>query len=234
MQDPYRILGVTPQSTPEEIKQAYRKLAKQWHPDVSKLSGATAKFQEINEAYRTLSNPSRKWEHDRASRPETNRQATPRQGEPVRRQREREGQARNNSRQSPRREHAPEDPRTAMDLGEIARIVDEIERKTGRRFSRMTQEERDSAIEGILRRDYGIVVQVRSEWQHMTQRPNRKKGSSRQDAAEATGPDNRESRGSRKTTPVSARPQEAGLGERVKRAATSAWKRAKVIANFQR
>ena len=52
MQDPYRVLGVTPQATDEEIKKAYRALAKKYHPDVNQGSAqAEARMKEINEAY---------------------------------------------------------------------------------------------------------------------------------------------------------------------------------------
>lgn len=58
MKDPYEVLGVPKNATPDEIKAAYRKLAKQYHPD--KYVGnpladlAAEKFKEINEAYETL------------------------------------------------------------------------------------------------------------------------------------------------------------------------------------
>ncbi len=52
MQDPYRVLGVSPQATDEEVKKAYRALAKKYHPDVNNGSAqAEAKMKEVNEAY---------------------------------------------------------------------------------------------------------------------------------------------------------------------------------------
>jgi len=54
MKDYYKILGVARDASPEEIKRAYRRLAKQWHPDVNKSPEAEAKFKEINEAYESL------------------------------------------------------------------------------------------------------------------------------------------------------------------------------------
>ena len=62
MKDPYEVLGVSKDASPEEIKRAYRKLAKQYHPDnyvnnpLSDL--AEEKFKEINEAYEALTNES--------------------------------------------------------------------------------------------------------------------------------------------------------------------------------
>ena len=51
MQDPYRVLGVSPQATDDEVKQAYRALAKKYHPDVNNGSAdAEARMKEVNEA----------------------------------------------------------------------------------------------------------------------------------------------------------------------------------------
>jgi len=49
--DYYEILGVDRKASSDEIRKAYRKLAKQYHPDVSKEKNAEAKYKEINEAY---------------------------------------------------------------------------------------------------------------------------------------------------------------------------------------
>lgn len=58
MKDPYKILGVNPTATPDEIKKAYRKLAMEHHPD--RTGGDDAKFKEIADAYDILTNPNRK------------------------------------------------------------------------------------------------------------------------------------------------------------------------------
>lgn len=65
--DYYKILGVAEFDSAEEIKKAYRKLARKWHPDVAGNSEEALKmFKEINEAYETLSDEIKKSEYDRA------------------------------------------------------------------------------------------------------------------------------------------------------------------------
>lgn len=62
--DYYELLGLGKNSTPSEIKQAYRKLALQWHPDKNKTPQAAEKFKEINRAYEILSDPKKKEAYD--------------------------------------------------------------------------------------------------------------------------------------------------------------------------
>ncbi|MDO4456069.1 MAG: DnaJ domain-containing protein, partial [Ligilactobacillus agilis] len=62
--DPYEVLGVSKDASADEIKRAYRKLSKKYHPDLNKEPGAEAKFKEINEAYETLSDPQKKAQYD--------------------------------------------------------------------------------------------------------------------------------------------------------------------------
>lgn len=58
MNDPYKVLGVSPNASDDEIKQAYRRLAKQYHPDRNPGDTTAAKkMQEINAAYEQIKNP---------------------------------------------------------------------------------------------------------------------------------------------------------------------------------
>ena len=61
----YALLGVDPGATTAQIKSAYRKLAKHYHPDVNDSSDAAEKFREITEAYDTLTDPDRRRRYDR-------------------------------------------------------------------------------------------------------------------------------------------------------------------------
>jgi curved DNA-binding protein len=59
--DYYAILGVSKTATPEELKQAFRKSARKYHPDVNPDNKqAEAKFKEVNEAYEVLSDPDKR------------------------------------------------------------------------------------------------------------------------------------------------------------------------------
>ncbi|MEX2488687.1 MAG: DnaJ C-terminal domain-containing protein [Pseudomonadales bacterium] len=62
--DYYKIMGVEPDASAEEIKRAYKKLARKYHPDVSDESDAQNKFQEIGEAYDILKDPEKRAEYD--------------------------------------------------------------------------------------------------------------------------------------------------------------------------
>ena len=63
--DYYEVLGIGKEASDDEIKKAYRKLAKKYHPDINKEPGAEEKFKEINEAYEVLSDAEKKAAYDR-------------------------------------------------------------------------------------------------------------------------------------------------------------------------
>ncbi|XP_065431495.1 dnaJ homolog subfamily C member 16 isoform X7 [Chrysemys picta bellii] len=63
--DPYRILGVSRTSSQADIKKAYKKLAREWHPDKNKDPGAEDKFIQISKAYEILSNEEKRSNFDR-------------------------------------------------------------------------------------------------------------------------------------------------------------------------
>ena len=61
----YEILGIKPDASDSEIKSAFRKLARKWHPDIAgNTPEAVSKFKEINEAYEILSNPEKRKKYD--------------------------------------------------------------------------------------------------------------------------------------------------------------------------
>src|SRR5215212_11417889 len=63
--DYYKVLGVDKKASQEEIKKAYRKLARKYHPDANKEPGAEDRFKQISEAYDTLSDPDKRKRYDR-------------------------------------------------------------------------------------------------------------------------------------------------------------------------
>ena len=65
MRDPYAVLGVSRTASEKEIKSAFRKLAKQFHPDHSKAANAKEKFAEINQAYEIVGDEKKRARFDR-------------------------------------------------------------------------------------------------------------------------------------------------------------------------
>lgn len=62
--DYYQIMGLQRNASPEEIKRTYRKLARKYHPDVSKEPNAESKFKELGEAYEVLKDPDKRAKYD--------------------------------------------------------------------------------------------------------------------------------------------------------------------------
>ena len=65
MSDYYEILGIEKNASKDEIKSAFRKMARKWHPDVNKAPEAEAKFKELGKAYETLMDDEKRATYDR-------------------------------------------------------------------------------------------------------------------------------------------------------------------------
>ncbi len=63
--DYYKIMGVSSTASSDEVKNAYRKLARKYHPDVSKEKDAEARFKEMKEAYEVLKDPEKRAAYDK-------------------------------------------------------------------------------------------------------------------------------------------------------------------------
>jgi curved DNA-binding protein CbpA len=74
IRDPYSLLGVSRGATVDEVRKAYRRLAREHHPDANPNDpAAEERFKEIQQAYEVLSNPKKRREYDESSRPTARR-----------------------------------------------------------------------------------------------------------------------------------------------------------------
>ncbi|MBO0735700.1 MAG: DnaJ domain-containing protein [Alphaproteobacteria bacterium] len=104
-QTPYEVLGVKPSASTEEIRQAYRKLAKQYHPDLNPgKPEAEARFKAVSAAYDLLSDPDKRARYDRGEIDESGAERPPR------------GYYRNRAEGAGGWKYQPEDE---MDLGDL-------------------------------------------------------------------------------------------------------------------
>ncbi|MEZ5479912.1 MAG: DnaJ C-terminal domain-containing protein [Thiolinea sp.] len=86
--DYYNTLGIARDADADDIKQAYRRMARRYHPDVSQEADAEERFKEINEAYEVLGTPDKRRKYDRIA-PSARQESSPRTASPhtTRRQR---------------------------------------------------------------------------------------------------------------------------------------------------
>src|SRR5246127_5501985 len=78
-QTPYEVLGVKPDASAEEIRKVYRKLAKQFHPDLNPgKPAAEERFKEVSAAYDLLSDPDKRARYDRGEIDESGAERPPR------------------------------------------------------------------------------------------------------------------------------------------------------------
>lgn len=82
----YQLLGVKREASQKEIKLAYRRLARKYHPDVSTLKNAEEKFKAMGEAYEILKNPKSRAQYDQLKKQKTAKKTKPRNTKPRKKQ----------------------------------------------------------------------------------------------------------------------------------------------------
>lgn len=137
MKDYYKVLGITSGAVPGDIKQAYRQLALQYHPDRNRPTASKEKFIEITEAYEVLSDHNERVKYDRLRREQKQRtQAAKAQkaqkAQRAKPQKERDRQAERRTREQERRwEERGREKAEAYWRMEFNKFIQEVKRGSG-------------------------------------------------------------------------------------------------------
>jgi curved DNA-binding protein len=119
--DPYQVLGLDRQASTDEIRQAYRSLARKYHPDINKEPGAEERFKELGQAYSVLSDEHRRALYDEFGEDSLSLQFDPHEARrqrrhPSRREESRAGEPPARRAAPPSTEHGPVGEKTDADV----------------------------------------------------------------------------------------------------------------------